>query len=32
VILGKSSPEEALSKNQENATKLLQDNLEKFGA
>ncbi len=32
VILGKSSPEEALTKNQENATKLLQDNLEKFGA
>jgi multiple sugar transport system substrate-binding protein len=31
VILGKSSPEEALSKYQENATKLLQENQEKFG-
>jgi hypothetical protein len=31
VILGKSSVEEALSKYQENATSLLQENQEKFG-
>jgi len=31
VILGKSSPQEALSKYQENATKLMQENQEKFG-
>ncbi len=31
AVLGKASPEEALGKAQENATKLMQDNLEKFG-
>ena len=31
AILGKSSPEEALSKFQNNATQLLQENKEKFG-
>jgi multiple sugar transport system substrate-binding protein len=31
AILGSSSPEEALSKQQENATKLMQENQEKFG-
>jgi multiple sugar transport system substrate-binding protein len=31
VILGKSTPEEALSKHQANATKLMQENKEKFG-
>jgi multiple sugar transport system substrate-binding protein len=31
VILGKASPQEALSKYQENATKLMQENQEKFG-
>ena len=31
AILGKSSPEEALAKYQENATQLLQENQEKFG-
>lgn len=31
AVLGKGTPEEALTKQQENATKLMQDNLEKFG-